>query len=347
MKTSRQVGIIGYGAYIPIYRLKTSEIAQLWGKKDECSPVEEISVIANDEDTVTMAVEAARYALKRSKVNPKEIGAIYFGTESKPYAVKSCGAIVAEAIGATPFLTAADYEFACKAGTEALQTCLGMVASGMIKYGLAIGVDAAQGSPSDELEYTAACGGAAFILGLKSPSTLAYFEGSMSYVTDTPDFWRRSFRPYPEHAGRFTGEPAYFKHIINAATALMKEFNYKPDDFSYVVFHQPNAKFPIKVGSLLGFTRKQIEPGLLAPFIGNTYAGSSLLGLASVLDLAKPDERILLVSYGSGSGSDAFSIVVQNSAHRGNPVPLVSHFVERKRYINYSQYIRHRQKLIL
>jgi hydroxymethylglutaryl-CoA synthase len=242
---------------------------------------------------------------------------------------------------------AADLEFACKGGTEAIQACMGLIASEMIKYGLAIGVDTAQAAPSDDLEYTVACGGAAFILGSRCEDSIAYVEGSSSYVTDTPDFWRRAQEPYPSHAGRFTGEPAYFKHVINSAKNLMGEFNYKPEDFDYVVMHQPNLKFPVRAGLMLGFSRKQIEPGLLIPSLGNAYAGSSMLGLVAVLDMAKPGQRVLMVSYGSGSGSDAFSIVVQNNTARGNPIPFVSQLLRRKKYIDYSQYMKFRSKMVL
>ncbi|MFQ5998364.1 MAG: hydroxymethylglutaryl-CoA synthase [Candidatus Bathyarchaeia archaeon] len=345
MKTQSPVGIVGYGAYIPVYRLRTSEIARIWGRADEYLPVEEVSVASLDEDAVTIAVEASRHALKRCDVNPYDIGAVYFGSESKPYAVKSCGATVAEAIGASPNMTAADYEFACKAGSEAIQTCVGLVGSGMIRYGLAIGVDTAQSAPSDELEYASACGGAAFIIGHKSQDTVAYFEGSTSYVTDTPDFWRRATQSYPSHGVRFTGDPAYFRHTLNASKNLMGELNLRPEDFDYAVFHQPNAKFPVKAAIMLGFTRKQLEPGLLAPLLGNTYAGSSLLGLASVLDVAKSGQRILLVSYGSGSGSDAFSMVVQDRNGNGKVGLSVSQLLKHKKYIDYAQYVRYRHKL--
>jgi hydroxymethylglutaryl-CoA synthase len=345
MKPVNDVGIVGYGPYLPIYRIKDSEIGRVWGRL-EAFPVEEKAVAGLDEDAVTMSVEAAKNALRRAGINPKEIGAVFVGTESNPYAVKPSSTIVAEAIGATPSVLAANYEFACKAGTEAFQTCIGLVGSKMIKYGLAACVDTAQGRPGDELEYTAASGAAAFIFGLKSNETVAYIEASYSYVTDTPDFWRRDLQQFPQHGGAFTGEPAYFKHIYNAGKNLMDELGYKPQDFNYAVFHQPNSRFPVKVGQKLGFPLDKLKPGLLSPQIGNIYAGSSPLGLAAVLDVAKPGERILMVSYGSGAGSDAFSIIVQDAIlSKRKLAPRVQEFIDRKIYIDYALYARFRGKI--
>lgn len=345
MKTASTVGIVGYGAYIPMNRLRASEVNRVWGGSS--TPIEEKSVTSLDEDTITIAVECARYAVKKARVNPEDIGAVYVGTESKPYAVKPCGTIVAEAVGATPNVMAADYEFACKAGTEAFQNCIGLVSSGMVRYAMAIGADTAQGRPADALEYTAACGGAAYIFGRKPDRTIADLEGSYSFVTDTPDFWRRGREMYPRHGSRFTGEPAYFRHVIGAAKGLMAEFGMEPGDFTYVVFHQPNTKFPIKAARALGFGMDAIKPGLIVPFVGNTYAGSTLLGLAATLDIANPGDRILAVSYGSGAGSDAFSFVVQNAITNDRRLdPPVSTFISRKHYIDYSMYSKLRGKLI-
>jgi len=345
MRTINAVGIVGYGAYIPMNRLRASEINRVWGGSG--TPIEEKSVVSMDEDAVTISVESARYAVKRAGIDPREIGAVYVGTESKPYAVKPCGTIVAEAIGATPSTTAADYEFACKAGTEAFQTCIGLVSSGMMRYAMAIGADTAQGRPADALEYTAACGGAAFIFGRKSEETLADLEGSYSYVTDTPDFWRREREMYPRHGSRFTGEPAYFRHVIGAAKGLMGEMGAEAADFTYAVFHQPNTKFPIKAAKTLGFGMDALKPGLIVPYIGNTYAGSTPLGLAATLDVAQPGDRILAVSYGSGAGSDAFSFVVKEAIGRArNPEPPVSAFIGRKQYIDYSLYSKLRGKIV-
>jgi hydroxymethylglutaryl-CoA synthase len=344
LKTLRQVGIVGYGAYVPMYRLSAEEVNRMWGTSG--APIEEKTVVALDEDTVTISVECAKQAVKRARINPSEIGAVYVGTESKPYAVKPSGTIVAEVIGATPSVSTADYEFACKAGTEAMQTCIGLVGSGMQKYAMAIGADTAQGRPADALEYTAACGGAAFIFAERSAETVAYVEASYSYVTDTPDFLRRAKEMYPRHGNRFTGEPAYFKHIVGAARGLLQETGYKAEDFKYAVFHQPNTKFPITVARTLGFSMDQINPGLVVDKVGNTYAGSSPVGLAATLDVAEPDEKIFMVSYGSGSGSDSFVFTTQDALKEKRGGPKLSSFIEHKRNVNYATYLRHRGQII-
>ncbi len=343
-----KVGIAGYGAYIPRFRIRVEDIARVWGADartiSSSLRISEKAVPAMDEDTATIAVEAARYAIRRAGIGGERVGAVYVGSESHPYAVKPTATIVAEAIGATPELTAADYEFACKAGTAAVQTCMGLVGTGMVEYALAIGADTAQGAPGDALEYTAAAGGAAFVIA--SRNLLARVEGTYSYTTDTPDFWRREGQAYPRHGGRFTGMPAYFKHVCGAAEGLMRSLGLEPEDFTYAVFHQPNGKFPRVAARRLGFTEEQVEPGILVDRVGNTYSGSSLLGLAKVLDVARPGDRILVASFGSGAGSDALSIVVESPIEeRRQLAPSVEELIARKRYIGYAEYAKLRRKI--
>ncbi len=131
LKPTRPVGIIGYGAYVPRYRLPATEISRIWHGGLELEPVSEKSVAGIDEDVVTMSVEASRNALARAGVEPGEIRAVWVGSESHPYAVKPTSTIVAEALGITPYTQAADFEFACKAGSEAIVAAMAMVGSGM------------------------------------------------------------------------------------------------------------------------------------------------------------------------------------------------------------------------
>lgn len=344
LKTEKPVGIIGYGAYIPRYRIRTAEIARVW-QGGGAGPVKEKSVPGLDEDTITMSIEAGRNALARAQIDPELLRAVWIGSESHPYAVKPSGTIVAEALGAGRSISAADFEFACKAGTEAMIAGMGMVGSGMAQYMMAIGMDTAQGKPGDVLEYTASAGGAAVILGPAEESA-AVLESAYSFVSDTPDFWRRQTAKYPEHAQRFTGEPAYFDHIGSSLRTYLEETGTSAKDYAYVVFHQPNAKFPQKIAKQSGFTPEQLAPGLLSPVIGNTYSGAVLLGLSATLDIAQPGEKILCVSFGSGAGSDAFSVTVTDKIDEIRSIaPSTKAYLNRRTEIDYATYARFRDKI--
>jgi hydroxymethylglutaryl-CoA synthase len=342
----REVGIAGYGAYLPRYRLPASEVARVWTAGQGGTPIKEKAVPGLDEDVVTMSIEAARNALARAQIDPSLIRAVWVGSESHPYAVKPTSTIVAEAIGAAPHTMAADWEFACKAGSEAMQAAIGLVGSGMAEYALSIGMDTAQGRPGDALEYTAAAGGAAYLIG-PAENSLALVEATYSHVTDTPDFWRRAHETYPSHGDRFTGEPAYFKHVIAAGETMMHELGAKPEEFQYVVLHQPNVKFPSRAAQMLGFVEAQFKTGLLAGRVGNVYAGSSLLGLSAVLDTAKTGDRVLMISYGSGAGSDAIALrVTDRLAGRQNRAPRTEDYIARRTEVDYATYARYRGKLM-
>jgi hydroxymethylglutaryl-CoA synthase len=347
LKPARAVGFTGYGAYVPRYRIPAAEIARVWAGGKAALPIKEKSVPGMDEDVITMSIEAARNALARAEIHAHQLRAVWVGSESHPYAVKPTSTVVAEAIGAVPNTQAGDWEFACKAGTEAIVAAMGFVGSGMADYAMAIGMDTAQGRPGDALEYTAAAGGAAFIVG-PAEGALVTINASYSYVTDTPDFWRRELQKYPEHGVRFTGEPAYFEHVTSAGKTMMEALGVTAKDYQWAVFHQPNTKFPKRAAKILGFTPEQIEPGLLVPVIGNTYSGSSIIGLTGVLDIASPGDRVLLVSFGSGAGSDAFDLTVNEAlVARRDKALKTQDYIARRTEIDYATYARFRGKITM
>src|SRR3990170_4635648 len=344
-------GIVGYGAFIPRNRIKAEEIARQWGKDPAAIRrgllLEEKSVPGLDEDTITIAVAAAQGALARAAIDPRRIGAVYIGSESHPYAVKPSGTILIDALGIGPHVHVASYEFACKAGTEAMYVAYSHVKAGEMKYAMGIGADTSQGAPGDALEYSASAGGAAFIMGKENIVAEILFTNS--YTSDTPDFWRREHEFYPRHAGRFTGEPAYFKHIYNAGITLLEKSGMQPKDFQFAVFHMPNGKFPLEVGKKLGFTKEQMEVGWISPWMGNTYSGSSPTGLSAVLDAAKAGDKIFMVSFGSGAGSDGFIFKVTDEIDKVRDLsPKLRDMLDNdKIYLDYGQYAKFRKKIIL
>lgn len=299
-------GIVGYGVYTSRFRIKEGNI--------------ERSVPFIDEDSITAAVEAGKLALIHSGIRSSDVGKIYVGSESNPYAVKPIASKVAQVLKLgeeeedVQGVDAVDTEFACKAATSMFKDAASLVnyPKSNVKCALVIGSDNSQAAPRDcpggELDLFVGFGSAAFMFG--RTDVIAEIEGWYSCTSDTPDFWRRDGEPHPMHGGRYTGDPAYFKHVRKSATKLMERLNLHQSDVTYFVAHQPNVQFPVKIARELGFKEEQYTPMLQVAKFGNTYSGASPVGLAAVLDIAKPGDRILVASYGSGAGSDAYSLIV-------------------------------------
>ena len=129
----------------------------------------------------------------------------------------------------------------------------------------------------------------------------------------------------------------------------MEKYGYKPSDFTYVVFHQPNGRFPVRVASMLNIPIEKVKPGIVVTHIGNTYNASALLGFAKVLDAARPGDKILLVPFGSGAGSNAFVFTVTDiiTERQKAGVPTVEEMLRNKIYIDYAQYLKMRKMIRL
>lgn len=333
-------GIVGYGMYSSRFRIKEGGI--------------ERAVPFVDEDSVTAAVEAGKLALIHSAIDNSWVGKVYVGSESNPYAVKPIASKVAQVLklgeseGDIQGVDAIDTEFACKAGSSMFKDACALVnyAKSGIKYAMVIGADNSQaaprGCPGGELDAFVGYGGAAFIFGKQD--VIAEVEGWYSCTSDTPDFWRRDGEPYPMHGGRFTGDPAYHKHVRKAASKLMERLNLKASDINYFVPHQPNPTFPARVAKDLGFKDEQFMPSIQMTKFGNTYSGASLVGLAAILDIAKPNESILMVSYGSGAGSDAYLLrTTSQLLDKRNRQKITVKSQAENPFIQYVDYVTYRR----
>ncbi|MBC7131384.1 hydroxymethylglutaryl-CoA synthase [Candidatus Bathyarchaeota archaeon] len=333
-------GIVGYGFYTSRFRIKEGRF--------------ERSVPFIDEDAITAAVEAGKLALIHSGVDHRLIGKVYVGSESNPYAVKPIASKVAQVLRlgeedeGVQGVDAIDTEFACKAATSMFKDAAALVNYPKlgVQYAMVIGADNSQAAPRDcpggELDFFVGFGGCAYIFG--KSDVIAEIEGWYSCTSDTPDFWRRDGEQYPMHGGRFTGDPAYFKHIRKAAGKLMEKLNLQVSDINYFVAHQPNVQFPVKIAKELGFREDQYLPALQVARFGNTYSGSSPLGLAAVLDVAKPYERILLVSYGSGAGSDAYCFTTTSQiADKRHKQKMTVRYQAENPHLKYVDYYTYRR----
>ena len=353
-----KVGILGYGTYIPEFRMKVEEIWNTWVHKKNPEiiksvfKVNEIAVDSWHDDINTMACDAGKAALEMSGVLPEGCNAIYLGTCTNPYATKASVTVVAEALGLGPELFSCDCQFGAKSGTSAMQICAGLLSGGFINTAIAVGSDSIirHIAPNDwPLEYTSSAGAAAFVLGLHE--IIAELDGMYSFSTETTDFFRLDGDRYIKHAihpeEEFIG---YKSHIYSAVDGFMKKYGTQPSDFNYLVLHQRNYSESLELGYEMGFSREQISPALVADRIGNTGSANALIGLSKVLDQAEQGEKILLASYGYGAGSDILSFTVTENIAKTRKRRVfytpVDEQINRRIPIKYHEYLRMQRKII-
>jgi hydroxymethylglutaryl-CoA synthase len=310
-------GIVGFGHYVPYQRVDMKVFAEQWGVPAQLERMyrlngrNRIAANSSDEDTVTLASLAAERALLTLPQDAR-IASLLVGSESHPYAVKPTSVIVAEALGLAPDIFTVDLEFACKGGSAAILLSTAIVKARMGEYAVAVGADCPQSAPGSLLEASVGAGACAVVLGPREKA-IAQVEAVASAGSDATDFWRRDGALYPSVVGKFSVDEGYMAHSERVARALLDATETSPGDFAYCVFHQPYAALPSALAKTLGFSAAQLKPGLVAARIGNSYSASCLLALAAVLEQARAGERILLVSFGSGAGSDGFVLRVTDA----------------------------------
>ncbi len=328
-------GIIGYGVYIPQYRLKQADAAMPWGGFG----MGEKAICGWDEDIISMAAEAMDNAIKHSGVDPNTIGALFLGTASTPYLEQHLSPILAETLNLAPEAPVLDCCGSINAVSNALVACLDAIAAKRIECGIVVGTENRAVGPGSEGEVNFGAAAVAMVIGTKD--TIAEIEGVNSYQTlfydrwrATKDSWVTNYFDY-----RFAREFGYQKHIVEAAKGLMAKLKKTPDDFSNAVFYQADGRVPALAARGLGMKPDKLFPDI-TPAVGDLGGCSTYVCLAGLLDNAKAGQRVLVGSYGSGSAT-ALSILVGDKieAKKGRTRTLQK-YIERKSYFDYPTYLR-------
>jgi len=329
-------GILGYGVYIPKFRIKREDIGKAWGGRGKG----ENSVTNYNEDVITMAVEASQNAVKNSGITPADLGAIYLGTASAPQIEQSSIGTIALTLGCKTTIDLADFGASPRASVAALKACLDAIDAGRIKYGLVIGSDCRLGEPGTEQESNMGAAAVAFVLG--KGDVVVQIEKIHSYATAFRDVWRADGQQYIHiFEPRFNREYGYERHVRTAASDLLKDAGRNITDFKYVVFQQPDDRLHRTVAKSIKVTSEQMDPANIFPVIGDCGSASMFLGLAAVLDHAQAGDRILAVSYGSGA-SDALSLMVSQQIEQKRPREHnYQSYLTSKEYIDYTTFLRH------
>lgn len=349
-----KTGIISYGVAVPKYRIEAGEIWRVWKNIAtsffDLLSIGERGVLGPEEDTLTLAVTAARQALERSGVEPGKIGAVLLGTGTSPYATKAAATILVDALGLPCNLVAADVQCADKSGSTALWLAAGMIEAGQIDYALVIGADTMNRhtQPGMVLEYVASAGAVAFVLGKENP--IAVLEARASHTHDQNDYFRTEGERFIQSGAGFYGWVANWgllDHVVPAGQALFEKTGLAPTDFAKFAVPQKTGLRPLMTMGKLELDMMQVLPYVLTAQIGDCGAAGVPLSLAHILDFAEPGERIGVIDYGAGAGCDAWSLVCTGAlAERRPQSGLVIERLDDKIMVDYATMVKYEQKLI-
>ncbi|MGP4005772.1 hypothetical protein [Streptomyces sp. 4N124] len=333
---TNDVGISAIGTALPAGRLAVEEIHEVWRNVPldvvRRKGVTHRAVCDPDADAVTLAAEATAIALREAPATPQ---AVFFGSQTGPYLTKAGAALLADMAGLPPASFAADVQFSGKSGTAALLCALAWVRAGFAEAALAVGTDTLGPhiAPGDPQEYTAGSGAAALLV--TRDATLATVDAVGSAVSDTNDGFRADGERHIRTGGAVmtATDIGLYDHCVTA----WEQLGPPTEPLRFLVGPQPDAITPIRLARRLGQPDRSALPCVVAHGIGDTGAAAPLLGLARALELAVPDDRIAVLGYGCGAGSDALLLTVRSTAtHTGLEAALT-----QRRLVSYATASRH------
>lgn len=328
------VGITSYGAYIPWYRIKREVIHSAMGWAGAGRMPGEKTVANYDEDNITMAVAAATDCL--NGIERKKIDALYFATTSSLYAVRQNAGIIATALDLRPDIRTADFTNSTKSGAGALLSACDAVKAGSLGAVLACASDHRLTQAASDQEQVYGDGAAALLIGRNG--VIATLEGSYSASYDFMDRWRVAEDKF-EHSWepRWIREEGYAKFIPEAIYGLLKKYNLDIKDFAMVIHSCPYAREHAAIGKRLGADPSQIQDNMFTA-IGDTGTAYPLMMLVAALEEAKPGDKILVASYGSGSDALFFK-VTEKIAQLGERKGVKKHLASKRDLPSYEKYL--------
>jgi len=329
------VGITSYGAYIPIYRLSTQTLTQVWG--GFAAPGEK--AVANwDEDSLTMAVEAIIDCL--NGMDRELVDGLYFATTTPAYREKQSASIMAKVVDLRRDIVTMDIANSLRGGSIAMKAALDAINAGSAKNFLVAAADCRVPAPDSTFEQLFGDGAAALLLG--DADIAVEIEGSHTIFSDFIDTWRREEDRYIQAwEDRFIIEEGYLAHLVEAISGLFKKYNVTPKDFAKAVFYAYDSRRHAEIARRLGFDLKtQVQDPLLSA-IGHTGTASALMMLVAALEEAKPGDRILFANY--GDGADTFILRVTDQIEKvRDRRGIKRHLASKMMAPNYGKYLHFR-----
>lgn len=333
-----KIGITDYGVYVPLYRIKAEEFTKAWGYFG-APGVSEKGVCGSDEDSTTMAIEASLNCVKDAEIASEKIGAVFLASTSLPYDETTMAVTIANVIDAPTQTRTVDFKDSSRSGLSAMLAAFDFIESNPKVLALVTSSDSPLARPDSALDHSLGAGSSAYLIG-QEPE-LASFEGSYSVQSN---YLGTRFRKKGQQEIETTMIVEYERRDYIgtsslAAQGLLEKLQLKVDDFDYIVPHQSDARTPFRV--LRKMKGDSSKATIVANMLGDVGSASVMLGLSMALEKAKSGERILLISHGPGSGSDAVSLIVNDGISKLNERKRkLGDYLENREYIDYVTYLK-------
>jgi hydroxymethylglutaryl-CoA synthase len=330
------IGITSYGAYIPRYRLNRMMIYNAigWMASGNISLSKgEKAVAGFDEDSVTMAVGAGIDALKG--LNRENFDAVNFASTCMPFKERLNAGIIKEALGLKDQIAVSDFSSGIKAGTTAVLHAIDAVTSGRSKNTLVCASDIRLGKPGSAQEMI--FGDAAAALTIGSENVIAECIGSYCTAHDFVDHYRGEFAKFDRQwEDRWIRDSGITQLIPEAINGFLESNNMQIGDFSKVVYPCHYAAARRQLNKQFGIA-PEAEQNNLQTEIGESGTSHAVLMLVKALEEAKPGDKILVVSFGSGCDVLAFQVTDQitNLSPRNGVSKALANRTELDNYTKY------------
>lgn len=292
-------GIIGYGSYVPYYRLQRSAIAAALGAGGGRGSR---AVASYDEDATSMAVEASRNLMRSFAGDAPTPEALYFSSATPPYLDKNNANAIHAALNLPSSVLASDMVGSVRSTTGALTAALNDA-----RPVLVASADVRTGRPSSSDEANTGDAAVSVLVGSDDDGpVIAEWLGGASATGEFLDRWRLPGWDYSRVWEERFGESAYLPLVTEAATAALKETDVSAESITMAVVTGLHARAVRGAARAAGIGGDTPIADDLTSEVGMTGSSHSLLVLASVLDNAAPGQIIMVVNLADGCDVNLF-----------------------------------------
>ncbi|WP_137291658.1 zinc ribbon domain-containing protein [Natronorubrum halophilum] len=318
--------ITGVGAYAPRFRISAEAFRDAWGQF-QAAGVSEKAVAAADEDSLTMAYEAARRALEAGDIDAANVDWLAFATSRPPLAEEDLTARLGAMLEVDESVTRQLFSGSTRAGTRALWAGMDAISATEAATGLVVAADAPRGDPDDGVDHAAGAGAAAFVLESDGPAEIV---DRAEYAIPYPG---TRFRNTGEDETRGLGVTQYDRRAFTETIGGAVDGLEAAPEPEAAAIQAPDGKLPYRAAGAAGVGTDEIRAAATVHSLGDLGAASVPVSLAGAL--ADGSESVLVVSHGSGAGADA--LVVESDGE----VPAET-ALEGDDTLSYAEYLRQR-----